>query len=102
MHIDLIRCNKVVIIQAVQYCKNQADQYVLRGYPLEAKIFTKELKVQREQIFRARLASFNQLGLIKQKIFFTYFNKYSKACVKRPIKNRQNKDLNDELLLNEG
>ena len=27
---------------------------------------------------------------------------YSKACVKRPLKNRQHKDLNDKWLLNEG
>ena len=27
---------------------------------------------------------------------------YSKTCVKRPLKNRQNKYLNDKLLLNEG
>ena len=29
-------------------------------------------------------------------------NKYSNACVKWPLKNRQNKDLNDKWLLNEG
>ena len=28
--------------------------------------------------------------------------RYSKTCVKRPLKNRQNKDLNDKWLLNEG
>ena len=27
---------------------------------------------------------------------------YSKTCVKRPLKNRQNKDLNDKSKLNEG
>ena len=29
-------------------------------------------------------------------------NAYSKTCVKRPLKNRQNKDLNDKCWLNEG
>ena len=29
-------------------------------------------------------------------------NYYSKSCFKRPLKNRQNKDLNDKWLLNEG
>ena len=29
-------------------------------------------------------------------------NKYSKTCVKWPLQNRQNKDLNDKWLLNEG
>ena len=27
---------------------------------------------------------------------------YSKTCLKRPLKNRYNKDLNDKLMLNEG
>ena len=29
-------------------------------------------------------------------------NDYSKSCVKRPLKNRQNINLNDKWLLNEG
>ena len=29
-------------------------------------------------------------------------NEYSKTCVKRPLKNRQNKDLDDKWQLNEG
>ena len=31
-----------------------------------------------------------------------YFGSYSKTCLKRPLKNKQNKDLNDKWLLNEG
>ena len=30
------------------------------------------------------------------------FAKYSKTCLKRPLKNRQNEDINDKWLLNEG
>ena len=33
---------------------------------------------------------------------FSIKSMYSKTCVKRPLKNRQNKDLNDKWYLNEG
>ena len=38
-----------------------------------------------------------QVNNIKQ-----FKTKYSKTCLKRPLKNRQNKDLNDKWELNEG
>ena len=31
-----------------------------------------------------------------------FFPDYSKTCVKRPLKNRQNKDVNEKWYLNEG
>ena len=33
---------------------------------------------------------------------FNETSEYSKTCVKQPLRNRQNKDLNDKWLLNEG